>query len=98
MPGFRVSKRAESDLRSVARYTQEKWGAAQRRVYLDGLNDTFEVLSQNPMIATERQDFQPPVRIHTHERHLIVYVIDDDGILIIRVLHQSMNVPGHLSS
>lgn len=97
MPGFRVSKLAESDLRSIARYTQNEWGREQRRIYLDGLNDKFETLSQSPTIAAERQDFEPPVRIHTHEKHLIVYVIDDGGILIIRVLHQSMDVPAQLS-
>lgn len=62
-----------------------------------GMNDTFKALSLNPAMAAERQDVDPPVRIHYHEKHLIVYRVDDSGILIIRVLHQSMAVPAHLS-
>ncbi len=73
MPGFRVSKSADSDIRAIARYTQDEWGTGQRRNYLDGLNAKFEILSQTPTIAAERQDLDPPVRIHIHEKHWIVY-------------------------
>ncbi len=98
MPGFRVSNAALKDLRDIGRYTQSKWGRGQRVAYLDGLNRQFNALTLNPRLAAERQDFDPPVRIHPHERHLILYVIDGGGILIVRVLHQSMDVARHLSS
>ena len=98
MPDFRLSKAAQTDVRGIARYTQKEWGRAQRRRYLDGLQEKFEALSLTPRRAAERLDFDPPVRIYPYEKHLIVYVIDDGGILIIRVLHQSMNVPAHLHS
>ncbi len=29
---------------------------------------------------------------HHYEKHLVIYVITDEGILIVRVLHQNMNV------
>jgi toxin ParE1/3/4 len=38
------------------------------------------------MLARERTEFDPPVRIHTHERHLIVYGLADDGVVILRLL------------
>ena len=97
MPGFRLTKAALADIRGIARYTQKVWGKAQRRHYLAGLNDKFGTLSQTPTLAAERNEFDPPVRIHHHEKHLIVYVVDDVGILIIRVLHQSMDIPAQLS-
>lgn len=50
-----------------------------------------------PEMAAERRDFRPPVRIYHYEKHLIIYVINDSGILIVRVLHQSMDVPAQLS-
>ena len=50
-----------------------------------------------PEMAAERRDFRPPVRIQHYEKHLIIYVIEDSGILIVRVLHQSMDVPAQLS-
>jgi len=96
--GFRISGPAEADLEDIARYTEQQWGRSQRDRYLLGMNDKFEALSQAPIIAAERTEFEPPVRIHHHEKHLIVYVIDDSGILIVRVLHENMDVPAHISS
>ena len=97
MPGVSVSRAARDDIRSIARYTQETWGKAQRRRYLDGLNDKFEMLSAMPEMAAEKRDFSPPVRIHRYEKHLIIYIRTDRGILIVRVLHHSQDVSARLS-
>lgn len=97
MSKFTVSQAANSDIRSIARYTQDTWGRDQRRRYLDGLNEKFELLAAIPEMAAERRDFRPPVRIHHYEKHLIIYVIEDGGILIVRVLHQNMDVTAQMS-
>ncbi len=97
MSGFTVSRAANTDIRGIAKYTQDTWGGDQRRRYLDGLNEKFKALAVMPEMAVERLDFQPPVRIHHYEKHLIIYVITDKGILIVRVLHQSQDVPAQLS-
>jgi plasmid stabilization system protein ParE len=39
-----------------------------------------------------------PVRIYHHSRHLIVYVVDGDNILIVRVLHESMDIGWQLGA
>jgi len=96
VPGFRLSKAAQADVRDIARYTQKEWGSAQRRRYLDGLQEKFEALSLSPKISAERKDFDPPVRIHTYKQHIIIYIIEDAGIRIVRVLHQRMNTSAHL--
>ena len=97
MARFRVSRAAQADIREIGRYTQRQWGKDQRRVYLSGLNDTFCLLANKPLLAAERRGFSPPVRIHPYRKHLVVYVVEDGGILIVRVLHQSMDVPAQLS-
>jgi toxin ParE1/3/4 len=75
------------------RATPKMNGAARRQRYLDGLQEKFKALLLPPRTAAERPDFEPPVRIIPFRKHLIVYVIDDGGILILRVLHQPMDVP-----
>lgn len=89
MSKFSVSARARDDICSIAIYTQETWGVEQRREYLNGMNAAFERLAEMPLMAPERQDIDPPVRIYRYQRHLIVYVVDDEGILVIRVRHHS---------
>ena len=58
----------------------------------------IRMLAATPEMAAERRDFRPPVRIHRYKKHLIIYEINDSGILIVRVLHQSQDVPAQLSS
>lgn len=97
MPGYRVSPRARRDIREIGLYTQRRWGREQRRRYLTGLGERLARLAESPAISPERLDLHPPVRIHRYERHLIVYATDGNGILVIRVLHASMNVAARLS-
>lgn len=93
---FKVSKDAVSDLRQIGRDTQQRWGAAQRRRYLDSLNRQFHFLAENPLACHIRSGLKPPARIHHHTRHLIVYEQDGNGIVILRVLHDSMDVNARL--
>ena len=92
-----VSRAALKDIRAIGRYTQRQWGADQRRVYLSGLDRKFALLADNPEISPERSEYDPPVRIHRHERHLIVYLPQADGILVVRVLFSGMDIDTRLS-
>ena len=98
MSRVQVSKAAAADLRGIGLYTQKTWGKDQRRKYLAGIKQKFRVLAETPQIAVLRTDFVPAVRIHPHDRHVIVYQDTADAIIILRVLHQSMDVEVQLSS
>ncbi len=87
---------AEQDLLEIWLYTFNEWGASQADTYLDKLIEAMQLLSKQPLICRERPEFTPTVRIHHHARHLIVYLVVDEGINIVRVLHESMDVAGQL--
>ncbi len=97
MPHYQVSKQAKNDLRQIGLYTEKEWGRAQRRKYLADLDKKFALLAENPLMVAERQEFTPPIHIHHHGSHLIIYLVKDTGILIVRVLHQNADVDRHLS-
>lgn len=97
MPGYRVSKKARQDIREIGLFTQRRWGPERRRKYLAGMSNCIERLSETPAMAPLRREYVPPVRLHLYESHLIVYLDDSDGILIVRVLHKSMDVQARLS-
>ena len=84
--------KAKLDLIDVWLYTFNQWGESQADKYIDALEDSLHLLVEQPLICRERTQFNPPVRIHHYEHHLIVYTILSDGINIIRVLHENMNV------
>ena len=83
---------AEQDLNNIWLYSFQDWGEAQADQYFDQLNNAIELLGNAPLMCHIRQEFTPPVRIHHHASHLIIYVATEDNIEIIRVLHESMDI------
>ena len=96
MPHYQTSRQAKNDLRQIGIYTERVWGKAQRRKYLSSFDAKFSLLADNPLMTNERREFTPPVRIHHHGSHLIVYIVRDMGVLIVRVLHQNADIDTHL--
>lgn len=48
MGAFTLTTKAKADLKSIAVYTQRKWGKEQRKIYIRQFDDTFNMLSENP--------------------------------------------------
>ena len=48
MGTFSLSHAAKNDLRGIARFTEERWGRAQRRHYLKDLDEAFHMLANAP--------------------------------------------------
>ena len=97
MPRIIKQALAEQDLIEIWLYTFHEWGEKQADKYLDDLDAAIKLLAEQPLIARKRTELDPPVRMHHHGHHLIVYMALDDGISIVRVLHDSMDVDGHLT-
>ena len=91
-----LSGAADRDLVDVYVFTAIKFGEAQAELYDQGLHDCFEFLSRNPQAGRERDEFTPPVRIHLHKSHLIIYLVQDGHILIVRVLHHGMDIERYI--
>lgn len=84
----RLSRKAEADLVHIYVEGARLFGTAQAEKYYAELERTFELLADNPMIARERTEVSPPVRMHPHGSHVVVYVLEDDSrIRIIRIRH-----------
>ena len=83
---YRLTPRAFDDLDEIWRFSAETWSAAQAERYVDTLADLFETIATMPTLTRERTEFTPPVRIHTHEAHVIVYTIAVDHVVILRLL------------
>lgn len=85
---FKLTNAAESDLISIYLAGAETFGNAQADAYHAELGRLFEALADNPRMARERTEFKPPVRIHPHKAHVIIYTIDaGNDVLIIRIRH-----------
>ena len=96
MPSFRLSKRAEADLSEIADYTIETFGIDQARRYVAGLDTCFKALADNSLDGRCADEIAPGLRRYRNESHFVFYIPDDEGVFIVRLLHQSMDFQRHL--
>lgn len=91
-PGlYRLAPKCLEDLEDVWRYTAETWSVAQADDYIDDLIRVFEAIATTPTLGRERPEFTPLVRIHPHQSHVIVYIIRDEGVVVLRILGGRQN-------
>ena len=84
---YRLSEPAENDIRRIYVEGALRFGAGQADAYFDRLMDTFELIEANPLIARERTEIAPSIRVHPVGTHVIVYEIIDAEVRILRIRH-----------
>lgn len=83
---YRLTPRALADLEDIWRFSAETWSIAQADRYVDDVARVFELIAIMPTLAREHCELSPPVRIHIHGSHPIIYTIAEDHVSIIRLL------------
>jgi len=74
----------------IADYTLDTWGPEQAQRYLDSLETCFNRLVKAPKIGRPCNRIRPGCRRIEHEKHVILYRADHDGVFVSRVLRQGM--------
>ena len=95
MAAYRLSKKAAADLDGIHEYSVENFGAVQARNYLNRLHERFEILAQQPMLGRQADHFAPKLRRYEYRSHVTFYIPEDGSVMIVRVLHKSMDVSRH---
>ena len=94
---FLLTSAARNDMMNIGRFTGERWGTQQRNTYLKQLDGAFKLLAQQPEIGKDAAPIKPGYRKFVQGSHIVFYRMGTDSkILVIRVLHQSMDVDSHL--
>lgn len=89
---------ARADLVSIRRYSTRTWGQDRTGKYMDALRDTLKGLVRGTVVTRDRDDLKPGVLMATSGRHSIFFETGESRILIVRVLHDSMDYRRHLDS
>lgn len=80
----RITQRAERDLKEIYSYTIRAFGALQAEKYLRELNAVFELIGQHPHMG---RSYQGQTRSFVHGRHIILYRISVEEVVIGRIFH-----------
>ena len=96
MTAYRLSRRAATDLGEIHEYTTMNFGLAQAQRYLNGMHERFVDLARQPMLGRTAGQLAPNLRRYEYRSHVVYYLAEHEGLLIVRVLHQSMDVRRHV--
>ena len=61
-------------------------------VYLQALYDGMELLTLSPEIGHRRDDIPEGYETMNVEKHVLVYTVKGDAIIIARIIHQSRDM------
>ncbi len=93
MSTFTLTRRAKADLKSIAKFTENRWGREQRYIYIKQFDDTFHVLSDTPEIGNNCDYIKENYQKFPQGSHIIFYhPVSQGSIKIIRILHRNMDV------
>ena len=89
---LRFTPEARSDLREILRYTQRAWGLNQRTKYSSNMNIAIGHLIEFPELGHVRMTATSEVRVHELKEHVIVYRFTETEVVILRLMHQRMDI------
>ncbi len=96
MEHYRLSKKADSDIANHYEHGILNFGFEQAHSYLLGLYEYLQSLADNPMFGRNAEELAPELRRFEYGSHVIFYMPEDTGILIVRVLRKEMDFKRHL--
>ena len=95
---FAFKNAALGDLREISRYTRKTWGKEQEAAYIKGLFNCFEKIAKGETVNIDYAHIKPGCFKYKISHHLILFQWLEDGRPeIIRVLHESMDVPSQIA-
>lgn len=98
MSSFALTWRAKNDLKAIAKFTEVRWGQAQRNMYIKQFDDTFHMLADTPTVGKNCSFIKEGYQKFPQGSHIIFYkTVSDKSIEIIRILHKNMDVTSKLS-
>ena len=98
MKTIKFSKQASQDIEEIYLYGFINFGEEQADLYAFKMQEFLEMMRSNPEIGRLDTRVNPVIRRFDFENHVIFYDINDTTIVIVRVLHNSMDFVKHLSS
>lgn len=69
---FRLTRQAQSDIKAIYHYTVEFFGEGQAHEYLEGLDYSFDLLTDNPKLG---RLWDGKGRRYVYKSHLVYYRI-----------------------
>jgi toxin ParE1/3/4 len=94
---YSLSKKASIDLDSILDYSIINFGTKAMHKYHKSLENCLISLNKNSDLGVKIEHIRFDYRCFQHQSHLIFYKKKDHNILVIRILHKSMDAQRHIN-
>jgi toxin ParE1/3/4 len=91
-----LSPRAQVDLDQIWDYTAERWGFEQAESYIRRLWEDIKAVATRPAIGRACPEVRAGYYKYRSGSHFLFYRSVDNGVDIVRILHERMDFAGHL--
>lgn len=88
---LRLSPAAQSDIADIWDFTAERWSVDQAEHYVSRIRDGLEDLAAGRRSSRTADHIWPGYRACIVGSHIAYFRIDADNLVVIRILHQSMD-------
>ena len=92
-----IHEDAVQDLEEIWFYTFQKWSLEQADRYHNLIFKEIEFLSSRPLTGKDLGHLKEGYRSSKIKSHLIFYKFSKTEIVIIRILHENMDIPNRLN-
>jgi len=93
---LQITPKAKDDLLNIWQYSFETWGSAQADSYLFDLEVRLNGLLETPLLGKPLDIVRKGLRHINYKRHIVLYRVQGNVIIVVRVLHDTMDIQRHL--
>jgi toxin ParE1/3/4 len=88
---YKLTEAAKMDLREISEYTKKTWGKEQEKVYRETIRAALSIIAKLPEIGQMREELAEGLRSFPVGNHIAYYVEKSGQIMVVRILHPSMD-------
>jgi toxin ParE1/3/4 len=96
MSALNYSKLAEIDIDEIWDYSADRWSPEQADSYINELHSVAENIERKPDIGRDCSSIRPGLFKYPAMSHMIYFRKRINGIIVVRILHQRMDVTRHV--
>lgn len=87
---YELTRKATRQIEAIIEYTDTNFGAQQTVEYIDGLYQSFDILTDNPRMG---RSYDATRRRYVYRSHHIYYRIEPDKLVIVDIRHTRQSPP-----
>ena len=92
-----LTEHAISNILEIETYSIGRWGKQTAEDYLKDIESGLQHIRQDPAILSRFQGLPQELQYHRANRHLLICDVRPNSIVVLTVIHASMDIPSRLA-